>query len=367
MTATLEQIETMAERSTTPATQMLASESIAFPVAVEQIAELSAAYMPLAITDVNNTEQFEAVHKARMVMVKLRTGLDKERKKLNEDAKKRIDKVNGDAKKLFELMAPIESHLDAEENKVKEEKKRIAIEEEEKRQAMITERCRMISECDAMVPLDKVSAMSSGEFGVLILKLRADKAARDEKAAADAAEQARIAEVNRIEAEKLAAERAELKRQRKEQEATAAEAKRIEDDRIATENARLEKIRLDQLEEQRKIDAEKKRIADADAARQREVELENAKREAAEKAVRDAEEKRQREAAQAKAKADADEAERKRQEQLRPDREKLLAVEALVDAIKVPDVSPAAEQMAIRVRMALQTCSQQIINAVSPL
>jgi hypothetical protein len=89
---------------------------------------MSNIYLNLTISDLDNKEEFDQVHSARMIMVAHRTGIDKLRKSSNADAQTFIKNNNSNAKKLLSLMEPIETHLKDEEGKVTKEKERIKAE-----------------------------------------------------------------------------------------------------------------------------------------------------------------------------------------------------------------------------------------------
>ena len=81
------------------------------------IAEMSTLYMGLAITDLEDKEQFDAVHSARMVVKGKRVEVEKKRKELKADAIAWGKKVDTEAKRIFGKLEPIETHLINEENK----------------------------------------------------------------------------------------------------------------------------------------------------------------------------------------------------------------------------------------------------------
>lgn len=65
----------------------------------------------LVITSADQTDEMKEARAARLALVKVRTGIEKKRKELNEDAKKSIENINSLAKFLTNLVTPIESHL----------------------------------------------------------------------------------------------------------------------------------------------------------------------------------------------------------------------------------------------------------------
>lgn len=280
------------------------------------ISAMSAEYMPLVINGLEDTRGFELVHAARMKVKNLRVRVDKVRKDLKQDALEWGRKVDAEAKRITALLEPIETHLQEEEDAIEREKERI-----------------------------------------------------------------RNAERLREEAEAKAKADAEAARIKAEQEAEAARVKAIQD----AENARLKAEAARLAEQQRKIDeerqaieAEKKRLADIEAARQREIENERIRKEAAEKSRIETEQRIAREAAEAKAKAEAEalaakqraeaeEASRLRAEAMRPDREKLLSVVSVVRGVAVPVVSDASQDYANAVQTALTQCADRIASIVSEM
>ena len=204
---------------------------ISFGIADEAIAKMTADFMPLTIKGIDDKEGADKCHKARMLCVKGRTDIDKKRKDLNSEAKKWIDTVNGEAKRLTGLLAPVEKHLVDEESRIKAE--------------IAAERTRKWRE--------------------------EEERKRVEEAAAEAERQRKIAEENA----RLAEQRAELERQRAE----AAEAQRKAEAELAAQRAAIEESRRSIQEAQAKIDAaraaaeaERQRLADAEAARLRKIE-----------------------------------------------------------------------------------------------
>ena len=77
----------------------------------EIAAKAKAEYMPLVIKGLDDKEGEKSVHAAKMVCAKARTTTEKTRKALNKEAQEHIRKVNGEAKRITALWAPIEQHL----------------------------------------------------------------------------------------------------------------------------------------------------------------------------------------------------------------------------------------------------------------
>ncbi|MEN6507132.1 MAG: hypothetical protein ABFD92_21560 [Planctomycetaceae bacterium] len=220
-----------------------------FSASDSAIAEMSAAYLPLTIRDVNDTAGYKAVHAARMVVKNKRVEVEKLRKELKADALEYGRRVDAEAKRITSLLEPIESHLSQEEEAYEAEKERIK------------NAARLKAEAEERAKREAEEA-----------KIRAEREA----------EEARL----RVEREKLEAERRAMEEER---EKIAAERARqqAEQDRIDAENWKLEmeKARAEAMEKAI-IETEKRLI-----------------REAEEKAAR--EKARQEEQAAAKAQAEA--------------------------------------------------------------
>jgi len=103
-----------------------------FNIADTAIMELSDRYMVLKTNGLDDKKAFDAVHEARMDVKGRRVEVEKTRKELKEEALKYGRAVDAEAKRITALLAPIEDHLQAEEDKVTNERARIKKEAEEK-------------------------------------------------------------------------------------------------------------------------------------------------------------------------------------------------------------------------------------------
>lgn len=215
-------------------------ELVKYDVTEAAISEMRSLYMALTVNDVDDQEGFEAVHSGRMVVKGARVAVEKQRKKYNEDAQKHIKGVNAAAKKIFDGLEPIESHLQEQEDIVINERKRIQSEKEQAEQKRIQGRINELASVGCVMSFFDVATLSDPEYEKLF----------SEKKEAFEAEQKRIAEAARIEAERLEKERVEREAEKKRLEAERAELDRIRREQ-ETEKARLKA-------EQDKIDAEKK-------------------------------------------------------------------------------------------------------------
>ena len=341
-------------------TALIEVPEIKYSLADDAIDLLREQYMPLQIANIDDKTGFNAVHAARMDVRSRRTAIEKERKELKAGILEAGRAVDGEAKRLADLLEPIESHLQTEESRYNgwiEERKRAA---EEAERAKLQQRLDALAEVGAMRHPSVVAVLTDEEFEDTLAQCRQEKKDRD---AAEAA----AAEERRKEEERIAAERKELERKRQEQEAALAEQRRVEEERLAKEREALEAERRKQSEDQARIDAEKKRLAEQESERIRQEEMKRREHEAEERARREAEEKQRREAEDARAREAAEEADRKRIKALAPDHEKLRAVADAVAEITVPPVSPAAEDVAADIKMLLGNTASRIRTAASLL
>jgi len=275
------------------------NQIVKYDVTDVAIAEMSKRYMPLTVKDLDDKEGFEAVHDARMVVKGKRVEVEKARKAYKADALEYGRKVDAEAKRVFALLEPIETHLQTEEDKVTKEKERIKAEEERKEKEKIQGRVDALLAVNVVLPFMDVATMTDEEFAVLLASAKEthEIALREMKEADDA----RVAEANRV-----AAERAENDRIREEQE-TKAKALQEKEDALKAKEKALE------AEQQAEIDRKAREKFEKETA-------DNARMQA----EKDAKEKAEREAREKKEAEEAEIAEKARQEALKPDKEKLI-------------------------------------------
>lgn len=287
---------------------------IKYDVNLATISELREKYMPLVITDLNDKEQFDTIHEARMVMVKIRTTIEKSRKSQKAGALQYGKDVDAAAKILFDEGGPIESHLQAEENKVLQERERVKAEEERLERKKIQSRVDALLAFNVILPFVDVAIMTDKEYLDRLYEAKTQyqteqKRLEDEKEAREA-EEAR-----------LASERAELDRIREEQE----------------------KKDKDQEEKEKALEAERKALEDAKQEEIDRKKREEEKERARIQAEKDAEEKIKREAQEKKDREEAEEKEKARQEELRPDMEKLFAFGGRIHVLAAEEISVKSE------------------------
>lgn len=338
-------MNTTLEQPAVPAAAPFRIEPITYPVLAEHIGQLAEKYLPLRIAGVDDREGTAAVHAARMEIKTLRVNVEKRRKELKASALEYCRKVDDAAKKLTELLAPIELHLEGEEDRIIFERNRIKVAAEEARRKLVQERVTILAQFAHVPDLHTIGDLTAEQFAAYIApiqkaheeaaaererlakleaeRLEAERVERQRIEAQEAAERAELAKQQAEERRRLDAERAELDRQRREQQAEA--------DRIAAE----------QRAENDRLAAERKRIADEQAERDRA-------------------------AAQAKATVEAEqraEADRLRVEAIKPDRDKLLAFAERVRDVatkEFPELSEAAAYQARVAKLAVINAAEKI-------
>lgn len=328
------------------------------------IAKMAEQYMVLRIDGIDDKKGFDIVHKARMDVKNHRVAVEKKRKELKADAWAYGKMVDSEAKRLTAMLEPIEEHLAAEEQAVLDEKARIQREKEEAAQRVLDERVAALQAVGVTPSVGLVRAWSDEQYAEQLATATRIYEEEKAKAEAEAEERARKeaeeAEARRKEQERLAAERAEVERQRAEMEAQRQkeeEARRAEREAMEAELRKQEALRMErEAEEQAKLRAEREKLE----AERRKLEQEQREREAAERARLEMEERLRREAEE-KARREAEaEAERKRLEELAPDKEKLEALAKAVTNTAIPSFSPAQAHLRAKVVDILVEAAREI-------
>jgi len=265
--------------------QYIATQLKQFNLTDSAIAELQVRSKGLTINGVEDTKGYNEVKSARIVVKTHRVDVDKRRKELTEDALKYQRAINSEAKRITELLAPIEKHLSELEDAYIAEKEAIKAKKEEEAALALQVRidkllslefrlngtaysCDYVSETMTLLEVKSASDLIFNQFIAFVeghYKDMLDQKAKEE--AARKAEQERL-EKERLEqqAKEEAARKAEqdrLEKQRLEQE---AEIKRLNEitrqqaelaAQLKAENDRLEALRIEaeRLEAQRIEDA----------------------------------------------------------------------------------------------------------------
>lgn len=340
--------------STALATSSPPIEGVLLPVSEEILAQLEKEYAPLTIRDADDAAGIAVVHSARMRCVKIRTGTESARKEINRPHADAIKQNDADCKRLLARLAPIEGRLKSMEDAVEAE---LAAREQAKADDLYATRRVRLENAGATTIIESIiRKMSEVEFEeeihrveIVVRQEHEATVKRLEEETNRQKERAAEVERNRLEAERLANERAEMNRQRA-----------VEQARIDAENARLATQHAEQEAAARVIKSEQDRLAAEESERQRQVALEVARQEAAEKARVSERLRVARDADEAIAKAAADEAARQRAAALKPDREKLDAVADAVAAVKVPEVSLEAVDAAAAIEALIEQTAGKI-------
>ena len=246
------------------------TEVVKYTTNEAEIAKMSAIYMELTVKGLDDTEGLEAVHSARMTIVKHRTGIDKLRKATNADAQTFIKTNNANAKKLLELMAPIEEHLKTEEEKITKEKERIKAEEERLEKIKTDGRVTSLFTVGVNIPYLEAAMLSDEEYTAWLdiatndynterLRLQEEQKTSDEAAAKLAADQAEIARIQKEQEDKAEA-------QAEAEKAIEIKLKAIEDEKKAAIE-RLEREEFEKKAIEKAIIQAKKDAAEAEKIR----------------------------------------------------------------------------------------------------
>lgn len=336
-----------------------------------ELSTLSRQFLSLTVKGVDDNEGLKKCHDARMVCVKTRTSIDKQRLAYGSDARDYIKKVNAKAAKLLALIEPAETHLTEQENIVKREQERLAAEAEARKQAVLRERLEKLAAVGSKAFPTDVMLWTDEEFTE---QLHAATEAHEAKVAAEEAERKareEEAERQRLEAERLAAERAKFEAE----QAEARKAKEAEEEQrrkaAEAEDERLRKIQEDIDRERAEIQAERDKIqAEKDAAqkrieaelreKERAEQLEREKAQAAERARIETEERLKREAEEQAAREQAEAEKAARREARRPWREKVAALADRFEAVEIPKAGKGCGEMRERVIVAIDVCVSTI-------
>jgi len=315
------------------ATNLIESFSPFWIKARSLISESSA----LVVTDPTQVTEIKASRQFRLRLRDVRIDADKMRKDMKEESLRMGKGIQNVFNAVLALIEPEEQRLDDQE-KIAERM------EAERKTKIKAERDAMLVSLGVNPAVYQTSLMTPAEFDQLISGIKADQAAR-------LAEQARIAEENRVREVERAAEESRIREENARLRAEAEEAERlakIERGRVAAEQwAAAEKARKEREALEAKARTEREAL-EANAAEERRVAeealcVEREAREAAEAQAR-----QQREEAEAKARAEreaeelraAAEEESRRKAEAAPDRTKLLelAAEYVATAATIPQM-----------------------------
>ena len=319
--------------------QTMNKELERFDITESAIAVLSKKYMQLIVKDVDDMEGFEQVHAARMDIKGRRVQVTKTGKEIRGDAIAFQKAVLAKERAIVALLEPIETHLQTQENKVIQEQERIKAEEEQIQREKIQSRVDALGKYKLMLPFFDVAAMLSTEFEARLAEAKTIYEA-EEKCLADEHKEREEFE------KKLAAERVENARIRKEQE---AKAKALQEKEAAI------------VRERQALEAAKR------------AEIEKKEREAFEKQAKEnariqAEEKIEREARKKKECKEAARLESERQEKLKPAKERILRYAIALRGVEPPKFEDKeAKDLMEWIETELECCIANIVERIKDL
>jgi hypothetical protein len=307
---------------------------------------------------------YKTVKAARIEVKNLRCQVENLRKDLKADVIERGKIIDEEATRLKNLLIPIETALEKEEEAEEERKAAEARAKVEAEERQLQQRIDALTAINVTPDIKALKAMDEEFFEHYVRDLKVQAEVKRIETEAAAAEAARIAaeaekirlaqiEADRIERERLAALHAEEMRKQAEELAIRerelqAERAKIEAERAAAEAIRLEQLRIEQ-EARDKAEAERQAVIAAERAKldAERAELARQQEEARRiQAEREAEDARL-EAIRRKRIQDEEEAENLRlwnEEQARLAAEELKRLEALAPEIEL------AELFGVRVR-----------------
>ncbi len=307
------------------------------------IQAMKSEYMPLKVSGIEDKEGYETVRAARLVVKTKRCEVEKTRQELKEESIRYGRAVDAEAKRITALLVPIEEYLQSQEKIIDDEKKRIDKEKADKEIARVQLLVDELFKYGVVVNFQMVQEMTPEQY-----KERLDKAINDHN-------------------NKLVKEKAEMEAKKAEQE----RLDKIKAEQEA-ENTRLMVIRKEQEAKEAAIKAEQQKIIDQQKAiedqkrkeaeeKVRKEEIEKAQKVAAEKAVKDAEEKARIEKVEAERKEKERIAEERRLEEIRPDKEKLLAFAHTLELIEPPILKdPKAVSITKDIRQSIKEICNKI-------
>lgn len=285
-----------------------------FKSSFEEAQQLIEESKDIVVTSEDQVELMSRAKENRLKLRSIRTGADKIREKLKEDALKYGGAVQSVFNFLKNVVEPIEKNLEAQEKFAENKKK-------EKEAKQYEERVKKIVDLGGDITMYNLKEISEEIFDKIIVNLQKEKDEAEKKAIEEEEEKKRIAKEKELEDERIRKENEDLKEQK-------------EKDRIEREK--------EQLEQKKKDEADKK-------------ERERLQKIIDDKAAEDLKKKEEEE------KKKKEEEELERQKQLAPEKEKLFAWSEQIKSIEVPEgLSKAGLQIVKEAEFKLLAISQDI-------
>jgi len=240
-------------------------------------------YKNLKIEDVNDKVGLSAVRTARLELKDIRVDISKKAKKIRESAVRFQKAVIAREAELIELVEPTERLLEAEEDRIMLEKKRIREEEEKREFERLQSMMDKLAKVNYAVDFTELKGFTDDQFATVLQE--ATTKYEEFEISRKAEEQRQKEEVERMAAERKAEEdrlkkvAAEQEARNREFEAKEAELRKAQDE-LNIAQAKVNQAIREAEDRKNKEEAEKKLFFD----------LEQARKEAAEKAIKDKEE-----------------------------------------------------------------------------
>lgn len=281
---------------------------------IKQIDEWKDKAFKINITSPDQVFEIGEAKRAWTVVKNLRLSTEERRKNLKEDSLRKGKLIDGLARFVFDMIEPIEDHLEKQAKWVEQEEKRA-------QEQLLSERKELLSKYVEDLSPYNLSALSQDGFDALL----ADRKEAWEKK----------------EAERIAAEKVEADRK---------EAERIENERIREENTKLKESQ--DIKDAELLKEKKAREALEKAEQDRKDADAKAKQEADQKAEQD-------KLAKEKAERDAKNA---------PDKEKLtIYADSIKNLVAPTDISKAALEIVAIAEAELLKVSQKIKDSIKVL
>jgi len=321
----------------------MTNEVVEYNITDAAIAKMENLYMDLTVDGIDDKEGFESVRSGRMVVKGKRIEVEKKWKSYKVDSLAWGRKVDAEAKRIFTLLKPIEDHLVSQEEIITKEKERKKVENERIEQVLIKGRVESLFAVDVVMSFFDVGMLSTEDYKSLL-----KKSIIIYESKINLAEAERLAK--EVEAEKLAEERAELEKMRAEQ-AGKAKIQREKEKALQAASDKLEADKKAEQERKYRESFEKKDTEDAAI---------QAEKDAKALVLMLAKEKERVEKPEI--------AEKKRQESLRPIKEKLNDYAFTIKNIIVPDTKDAAATEIIMTAVtSLQSIAEKVIKDAKEL
>lgn len=348
------------------------TEIAKFDVTEATLSEMETKYSGMIIFDIEDKDGYKKVKEAKKIVSKLRIAVENKRKDLKKNLLALSSAIETEANRIKDRLISIETELKSEMKKIDDEKEEIANREQRIKEDTAQSRIDESAKYNVVLRYEMAMHYSDQEYSEYISNVKTEydaEQAKEAQAQADReAEKTRIKDAQKKLDDEKAEFEADKEKLRLQNEAKEKAAQKIIDD--AAEVTRLEKEAFDadkkafQEEKdkiaQDKIDAQKK-IADD---KQHAIDVDNAAKAAVKKANDDRVAKDNAE----KERFRLAEIEDKRQEALKPDKQKILEFAVSLMHLELPDVTDSkAKLILLGVQELLQKINNHLIEKCSDL